>query len=88
MAASHYSTPLVSLDAVVLDTETTGLDAATARIVQIGVLRLVEGKLASEAHFERLIDPGIAIPAEVSAIHGITDDKVKGAPPFAAVIDE
>ena len=33
---TSYSTPLISLDAVALDTETTGLDARIARLVQIG----------------------------------------------------
>lgn len=88
MAATNHSTPLVSLDAVVLDTETTGLDARTARVVQIGVLRLAKGKLEADAHFERLIDPGIPVPPEASAVHGITDATIKGAAPFAAVIDE
>jgi len=88
MAAANHSTPLISLDAAVLDTETTGLDASTARIVQIGVLRLAKGKLEADAHFERLVDPGLPIPTAASAIHGITNERVIGAPPFAAVIDD
>ena len=32
---------LIALDAVVLDTETTGLDPTSARIVEIGAVRLV-----------------------------------------------
>jgi DNA polymerase-3 subunit epsilon/CBS domain-containing protein len=88
MSATNHSTPLVGLDAAVLDTETTGLDSTTARIVQIGVMRLVKGSLEVEPKFERLVDPGIPIPPEASAIHAITDQKVKGAPPFGAVIDD
>ncbi|MEW5963086.1 MAG: DUF294 nucleotidyltransferase-like domain-containing protein [Pseudomonadota bacterium] len=86
MSATNHSTPLVGLDAAVLDTETTGLDSTTARIVQIGVMRLVKGSLEAEPKFERIVDPGIPIPPEASAIHAITDAKVKGAPPFGAVI--
>ena len=39
------STPLLALDGVVLDTETTGLDARTARLVQIGAIRLGGGSI-------------------------------------------
>lgn len=88
MSATNHSTPLVGLDAAVLDTETTGLDSTTARIVQIGVMRLVKGSLEVEPKFERLVDPGIPIPPEATAIHSITDAKVQGAPPFGAVIDD
>ena len=35
------TTPLIALDAVVIDTETTGLDPAKARIVEIAAVRLV-----------------------------------------------
>ena len=43
MPGASYSTPLLALEAIVLDTETTGLDARSARIVQIGALRLKGG---------------------------------------------
>ena len=43
------STPLLALDSVVLDTETTGLDARTARLVQLGAIRLGPGGNLDEA---------------------------------------
>ena len=52
MPGASYSTPLIALDAVVLDTETTGLDARNARLVQIGALRLSGGSLRPEERFE------------------------------------
>jgi CBS domain-containing protein len=77
-----YSTPLIALDAVVLDTETTGLDARTARLVQIGVLPFAGGRLRPEERFERLVNPGQKIPKSAVAVHGITDAMIADAPSF------
>jgi DNA polymerase-3 subunit epsilon/CBS domain-containing protein len=74
--------PLIALDAVVLDTETTGLDPAKARIVQIGAVAMRQGRLLPEERFERLVDPGVPIPASATAIHHIDDAAVAGAATF------
>ena len=72
------------LDAFVIDTETTGLDPAKARIVEIGVVPLKGGKLDETAALRRLINPGEAIPAEATRIHAIDNTAVASAPRFAA----
>jgi DNA polymerase-3 subunit epsilon/CBS domain-containing protein len=83
------ATPLLALDAVALDTETTGLDARHARLVQIGALRLGSGgSIEAGERFERLVDPGVPIPPASTAIHGITTEHVGGAPRFDAVAPE
>ncbi|KAB2914117.1 MAG: CBS domain-containing protein [Hyphomicrobiaceae bacterium] len=82
------STPLLALKGVVLDTETTGLDAKSARIVQIGALRFAGGSVENGERFERLVNPGIPIPRAASAIHGISDAQVQQQPKFAAVAPE
>ena len=82
------STPLLALDGVVVDTETTGLDARTARLVQVGAVRLSGGRLEEADTFERLVDPGVPIPAMASAIHGIKDEHVRSAPSFSAMAPE
>ena len=82
------STPLLALDGVVLDTETTGLDARTARLVQIGAIRLGGGSIDEAERFEQLVDPGVPIPAMASAIHGIKDEHVGNAPSFSAIAPE
>jgi DNA polymerase-3 subunit epsilon/CBS domain-containing protein len=74
-------TPLVSLSAVILDTETTSLDPKKARIVEIGAARLARGALDG-ASFATRVDPGIPIPSAATAIHGIDDAAVKGKPSF------
>jgi len=73
--------PLASLPAVVIDTETTGLDAARDRIIEIGAVRLARGR-AGET-YSTLVRPGIAIPPAATNIHGIRDADVADAPGFA-----
>jgi DNA polymerase-3 subunit epsilon/CBS domain-containing protein len=83
---SQAVTPLRSIAAVVLDTETTGLDAASDRIVQIGAVRFSAGGIEPDAVFESLVDPGVPIPAASTRIHGIDEEAVAGAPDFPSVI--
>ena len=77
-------TPLMSIDAVALDTETTGLDPQEARIVQLGAVRVRNGALLEEASFDELVDPGLPIPRIAIDVHRITDAHVRGAPAFGA----
>jgi DNA polymerase-3 subunit epsilon len=65
------------------DTETTGLKAKNDRVIELAAYDATRDKT-----FETLIDPGMPIPPEASNIHGITDDKVKGAPTFKSVAAE
>jgi CBS domain-containing protein len=78
--------PLLSLDAVVIDTETTGLDPRKARMIELAGVRLSAGKLVAGESFRQLLRPsGQSIPAEATRIHGIDDAAVAGAPLFADV---
>lgn len=54
------------------DTETTGTDVATDRIVTATVALVGAGK--PTAFHRWIVDPGIPIPAEASAVHGITTE--------------
>jgi CBS domain-containing protein len=72
---------LISLDAVAIDTETTGLDPRTARVLEFAALRLTAGKAGTS--FSTLIDPAEPIPASATRIHGIDAAKVAGARKFA-----
>lgn len=85
MGRVNRFTPLTQLKAVVLDTETTGLDVASARLLQISAVRFESGRPANERTFDVLINPGVRIPPRSTAVHGITDPMVAGAPGFAAV---
>jgi len=75
--------PLPLVPAVVLDTETTGLNTATDRIVEIAAVRISHGRADISTAFQQLINPGLAIPAASSAIHTITDADVADADGFA-----
>lgn len=66
---------LAAHDWVILDTETTGLH--NAEIVEIAIVNH-----RSEVLLNTLLKPTIAIPAEVTEIHGITDEMVAEAPTF------
>jgi DNA polymerase-3 subunit epsilon len=72
--------PLSRLSCVVFDTETTGLSTATDEIVQIGAVRVLNGRLVHGEVFETLVDPGRLIPSVSTRVHGIGDAAVQGAP--------
>jgi DNA polymerase-3 subunit epsilon/CBS domain-containing protein len=80
---STAACPLRSLTAVIFDTETTSLDVKRARIVEIGAVALINGRLEESTTFSTLVDPGEPIPAEAVAVHGISDAMVRGQPGFA-----
>jgi len=66
-----------------VDLETTGLHLTKDRIVELAVLRISPGGDILER--VRRFNPGIPIPAEAPAVHGIRDEDVADEPPFARV---
>lgn len=65
---------------VFFDLETTGINVAKDRIVQIGYIKIMPN--GQEVCGDYLVNPEMHIPEETSAIHHITDDMVKDAPTF------
>ncbi|MGY6703581.1 3'-5' exonuclease [Roseinatronobacter sp.] len=78
--AGVLESKLEDLTYVVFDTETTGLTPSSDEIVQIAAVRVVNGRRVKREVFDTLVDPARAIPPSSTAVHGITDDMVKGAP--------
>ncbi|MEM8877387.1 MAG: DUF294 nucleotidyltransferase-like domain-containing protein [Pseudomonadota bacterium] len=74
--------PLSAIDAVVLDSETTGLDLKIARMIQVGAVLIERGNVSEDRRFEALVHPGIPIPPASTEVHGIADDHVADAPNF------
>jgi DNA polymerase-3 subunit epsilon/CBS domain-containing protein len=86
MVAWDDATPLIALNAVALDTETTGLDPRSARIVEIGAVRIAGGRLDPQSpSYRTLVNPGEPIPPAATAIHGIDQAAVASAPRFEGV---
>jgi len=65
---------------VFFDLETTGVDPAKDRIVEISLVKVLPN--GDEEIKTRRVNPGMHIPEQASAIHGIYDDDVKDEPRF------
>jgi len=86
-AGARGDQALDRLGYVVFDTETTGLDArASDEIVQIGAVRVTNGRLADGETFATLVNPGRPIPRRSTRFHGLTDAMVVDAPPVEAAL--
>jgi len=68
---------------VFFDLETTGINIAADRIVEISYLKVDLG--GNETAKTILVNPEMPIPEQATAIHGITDEDVKNAPTFGEV---
>ena len=65
---------------VFFDLETTGLDLKNDRIIELALIKMTpQGDVLERV---RRFHPGISIPPEVTAIHGITDEDVAQEAPF------
>jgi DNA polymerase-3 subunit epsilon len=80
--------PLTALTYTVFDTETTGLEPTHDRIVSIGAVRIVNGRLLRQELFDQLVDPERPMPAAAEEVHGITDAMVRGQPTIQQVLPQ
>lgn len=77
-------TPLFRLPILSLDTEATGMDPHSDRILSIAAVPLIAGRLYLDQALDRLINPHRPIPWRVTRIHHIADRHVRDAAGFAA----
>ncbi len=82
MTAPWWDSPMICFD-----TETTGVDVETARIVTASCI--VVGPEGIAGRHSWLADPGVEIPAEAAAVHGISTLRARAeGRPAADVLDE
>lgn len=73
---------------IIFDTETTGLDFANDRVIEIGCLELLN-RFPTGRTFYALINPqGRAVHPDAQSVHGIGAEKFADKPTFAEVADE
>ncbi|RMH77785.1 MAG: DEDD exnuclease domain-containing protein [Actinomyces sp.] len=77
-------TPLHEVTFCVVDLETTGGSAADCAITEIGAVKLRGGECLGT--YQTLVDPGCAIPPEITVLTGITEAMVRRAPRIGAVL--
>ncbi len=79
--------PLSKLTYVVFDTETTGLSPADGdEIIQLGAVRIVNGRLLYDETIDQLVDPRRSVPKASIAIHGIQPELLVGQPTIDRVL--
>ncbi|HET54924.1 MAG TPA: DNA polymerase III subunit epsilon, partial [Ignavibacteria bacterium] len=70
----------------VLDFETTGTSAKFARAIEVGIVKMKNGKIIDT--YSSLINPGSQIPYQITLLTGITNEDMLNAPYFEDVIEE
>ncbi len=81
------NTPLSQLTYTVFDTETTGLNPSKGdEIIQIGAVRIVNGRILNKENFDQLVDPKRPISSSSTAIHGIRPQDIDGQPDIGTVL--
>jgi len=74
-------------EVIVVDTETTGMSPSEGHaLVEVATVALTDAAIGES--WSSLVQPGRAIPADASSVHGITDAMVADAPPPAVVAAE
>lgn len=70
----------------IFDLEATGLNVTQDRIVEIAIVKIAPD--GSRSDFHSRVNPEVPIPAESTAIHGISDADVSNSPTFKTLLPE
>jgi DNA polymerase-3 subunit epsilon len=79
--------PLRKLTYVAFDTETTGLNPSEGdEIIQLGAVRIVNGRLLQNECIDQLVNPQRSVPTSSVAIHGIDPEVLPSQPTITEVL--
>ena len=73
-------------DFTAFDLETTGLDAASDEIIEIGIACFRDGEFVDQ--YQSLVKPSIPIPPEITQLTGIYPEDVDGAPQIQDILPD
>lgn len=71
---------------MVFDLETTGFSPVKDKIIEIGAVKVEEGKITDK--FSTFVNPKVPIPFEITRLTSITDEMVMNAPTIEEVLPE
>ncbi|MEX0820849.1 MAG: DEDD exonuclease domain-containing protein [Rhodothermales bacterium] len=71
---------------VIVDTETTGVRAASDRVIEIGAVRVSGGDIVES--FQQLVNPGCAVPRRITRLTGISSAMVFDQPTAEEVLPD
>lgn len=71
---------------VAVDLETTGIGAKREKITEIGMVKVMDGKVIDTYH--TMVNPHRAIPERIVELTGITDEMVKDAPAIEEILSD
>ncbi|MBZ4671831.1 MAG: polymerase epsilon subunit [Deferribacteraceae bacterium] len=83
---NFMNTSLYDAEFSVVDTETTGLDVSTAKIINIAAVKIKNFKIID--YYNAFINPGMKINPDSIKWHGISDDMVRDKPHVIEVLPE
>ncbi len=71
---------------VFVDLETTGASLRADRVIEVGAVRVEEGKVVK--NFSQVINPNCFVPLEIFKLTGISPSEIEAAPSFRSIKDE
>jgi DNA polymerase-3 subunit epsilon len=86
IAEDILTLPIDDAEYCIVDVETTGLGPMTNNIIEIGLVKVAEGKIIDRYH--SMINPGRDVPYYITSLTGITNEDVYNAPFFEDIVGD